>query len=92
MKPIAYMGHYDTDNIREAGCVVTRDKDDLKFQRNGKPDRIDELYTADQLREAQVKVLREAADFYEPPTMRGFEMYEHLRHMADELKKQSRVI
>lgn len=60
MKPIAYMGHYDTDNIREAGCVVTRDKDDLKFQRNGKPDRIDELYTADQLREAQVKALMKA--------------------------------
>lgn len=60
MKPIAYMGHYDTDNIREAGCVVTRDKDDLKFQRNGKPDRIDELYTADQLRQAKVEVLREA--------------------------------
>ena len=50
--------HYDTDNIREAGCVVTRDKDDLKFQRNGKPDRIDELYTADQLRQAKVEVLR----------------------------------
>ncbi len=87
MKPIAYMGHYDTDNIREAGCVVTRDKDDLKFQRNGKPDRIDELYTADQLREAQVKVLREAADqwVYVP----GEDAYGFLRRMADELEEQT---
>ena len=85
MKPIAYMGHYDTDNIREAGCVVTRDKDDLKFQRNGKPDRIDELYTADQIREAQVTALREAADVLSRSA--DVELYEPvLRRMADELE------
>jgi len=89
MKPIAYMGHYDTDNIREAGCVVTRDKDDLKFQRNGKPDRIDELYTADQLREAQVKVLREAADNIEADGVAAFRR--ELRRMADELEKADAI-
>lgn len=88
MKPIAYMGHYDTDNIREAGCVVTRDKDDLKFQRNGKPDRIDELYTADQLREAQVKVLREAADRLAPNG--GWRAVE-LNRMVSELEKADAI-
>lgn len=86
MKPIAYMGHYDTDNIREAGCVVTRDKDDLKFQRNGKPDRIDELYTADQIREAQVTALREAADYLD---LREIDPSSELRRMADELEKDA---
>lgn len=90
MKPIAYMGHYDTDNIREAGCVVTRDKDDLKFQRNGKPDRIDELYTADQLRQAKVEVLREAAESWETVGYSKFRTpAEELRRMADELEKQT---
>ncbi len=44
------------------------------------------LYTADQLREAQVKVLREAADaFAKAPT--DYPPY-WLRRMADELEKQ----
>ena len=89
MKPIAYMGHYDTDNIREAGCVVTRDKDDLKCQRNGKPDRIDELYTADQLRQAKVEVLREAAEWFDPCRVYfAHDAANYLNRMADELEKQ----
>ncbi len=89
MKPIAYMGHYDTDNIREAGCVVTRDKDDLKFQRNGKPDRIDELYTATQLREAHVRALKTAYRHVLclPAKARVSDVLDELRRMADEIER-----
>ena len=91
MKPIAYMGHYDTDNIREAGCVVTRDKDDLKFQRNGKPDRIDELYTADQLRQAKGEVLREAATMCRDNHGTASLTAQQLDSMADELEKADAI-
>ena len=86
MKPIAYMGHYDIDNIREAGCVVTRDKDDLKYERNGRPDRIDELYTADQLKQAKVEVLREAAEAC-PGYAKASNLREYIRRMADEIER-----
>lgn len=44
-----------------------------------------ELYTADQLREVQVKVLREAADYLD---LREIDPSSELRRMADELEKQ----
>ena len=45
-----------------------------------------ELYTADQLRAAQVAVLREAADYANRIKDRRV-MYFHLHRMADELEK-----
>jgi len=47
------------------------------------------LYTADQLREAQVKVLREAADNIEADGVAAFRR--ELRRMADELEKADAI-
>lgn len=44
-----------------------------------------ELYTADQLREAQVEALREAADYLD---LREIDPSSELRRMVDELEKQ----
>lgn len=51
------------------------------------PEKLIELYTAAQLREAQVEVLREAAEWFEAYGNKGFSVV-NLRRMADELEKQ----
>ena len=87
MKPVAYMGRFDIDNPREAGVVVTRDKEDLNHQSRGKPDCIDALYTADQLRQAKVSALREAANKLDPTEAVSGSYSAWLRRLADEIEK-----
>ena len=65
MKPVAYMA--DGEVFLDQRCITLE-----------KPT---ELYTADQLREAQVKVLREAAD-----RLCGVHRDE-IRSMADEIER-----
>lgn len=53
------------------------------------PEKLIELYTAAQLREAQVAVLREAAEWFDPRRVYfAHDAANYLNRMADELEKQ----
>ena len=82
MKPVAYMRPsvegYDSA-FRDANTVETSTGGDWS---EWVP-----LYTANQLREAQVAVLRDAAEWFEAYGNKGFSVI-NLCRMADELEKQ----
>ena len=80
MKPVAWL--YKWDKGSDVWQHQLQGESLFDFVPN--PHTCTPLYTADQLREAQVKVLREAADYLD---LREIDPSSELRRMADELEK-----
>lgn len=89
-KPVAWMGEYNINDIRDHYTVVMRHKTDF----SGMPDRVLPLYTtpqpaipADVIRQAQAQALRDAADRLELQNWDS--AADELRRMADELERKA---
>ena len=78
MKPVAFMA--------DSGKVITADDAEMLLKHSASYFHI-RLFSADQLREAQVKVLREAADWFMKGHGQWVASAAELRRMADEIER-----